>query len=81
MWQNKYLAIKTCFLNLNCTLIIIYVAIITLGKKSRFVASVYNCFLVVKVTFYDWLSFSLVQQFACNNQLHVIWFYDDITQI
>jgi len=53
MWQNKYLAIKTCFLNLNCTLIIIYVAIITLGKKSRFVASVYNCFLVVKVTFYD----------------------------
>ncbi len=71
MWQNKYLAIKTCFLNLDYTLIIINVATITLGKKSRFVASVCNCFLVVKVTFYDQLSFSLVQQFACNNQLQM----------
>jgi hypothetical protein len=71
MWQNKYLAIKTCLLNLDYTLVIINVAIITLGKKSRFVASVCNCFLVVKVTFYDLLSFSHVQHFACKNQLQV----------
>jgi len=51
IWQNKYLAIKTCFLKLDYTPVIINVATITLGKKSKFVAKVCNFFLVVKVTF------------------------------
>jgi hypothetical protein len=67
MWQNKYLATKTCFLNLDYTPIIVNVATITLGKKSKFVANVCNFFLVVKVTFYGRLSFNLVEQVACNN--------------